>query len=236
MRVQVVVLIQPIPDLSKASVSKSQATLIEKGPRIMNPGDRNALEFALQIKEKATQWNAAAGKVDVITLMLGPAESEGILKETLALEADRAVSLSDPSLLGGDETAAAIALGSAAFKLKADLILCGEGTLGHRVAEEMKIPSVYSIGGISFDQGALRLLAGSGDGSPPIDVSPPLLASIVPGSNTPRIANAMKIMKAAKKEITRWTPADLDLTPEKVGAAAAGIDRVRSFVLDNSLI
>ncbi|TAK00403.1 MAG: hypothetical protein EPO39_15705 [Candidatus Manganitrophaceae bacterium] len=202
----------------------------------MNPADRNALEFALQIKEKAAQSNANAGKVEVITLMLGPSESEGILKETLALEADRAVVLSDPAFLGGDGTAAAIALGRAASKLKADLILSGEGPIGHRVAEEMQIPSVYSVAGISFDPAGLKLLAGTDRGSVTVDGSLPLLASVVSGSNTPRIANAMKIMKAAKKEITRWTAGDLDLTPDKIGSAAAGVERVRSFTPESNLL
>lgn len=61
----------------------------------MNPADRNALEFALQIKEKAAEWKATGGQVEITTLMLAPSEFEGILKETLALEADRAVILSD---------------------------------------------------------------------------------------------------------------------------------------------
>ena len=201
----------------------------------MNPTDRNALEFALQIKENAARWNAAGGKVEITTIMLAPSESEGILKETLALEADRAVALSDPSFLGGDATAAAIALGKASSKLQADLIFCGEGPMGHRVAEEMKIPSAHSIVGISFDPGTLKLLARIDNASATIDVSPPLLASVVSGSNSPRIAHAIKIMKAAKKEILRWTPADLGLTPEK-GGSAGGLERVRSFAPDSALI
>ncbi len=200
----------------------------------MNPADRNALEFALQIKEKAAQWNATGGPVEVTTLMLAPSESEPILKETLALEADRAVILCDPAFIEGDGTATALALGVAATKLKADLVLCGEGLVGHRVAEEMTFPSVYSISGISFDQGTLKLLSKKQDGAEAVDVVPPLLASVVPGSNTPRIANAIKIMKAAKKEVIRWTPADLLVAPDKVGSGASGMERVRSFTPDSA--
>ncbi|GEM_PF-3740687 len=166
--------------------------------------------------------------------MLASSDAEALLKETLALEADRAVALSDPSFFGGDATAAAIALAQAASKLKADLILCGEGTIGHRVAEALNIPSVDSMNGISFDPGGLKFHAKGNDGPVGIDVSFPLLASILPGSNTPRIANAMKIMKAAKKEITRWSPADLGLAPESVGSAVAGMERVRSFTPESS--
>ncbi|MBI3803372.1 MAG: hypothetical protein HY282_06375 [Nitrospirae bacterium] len=228
MAVQIVVLINPIPDLGKASLSKSQATLFEKGPRIMDPSDRNALEFALQIREKGGQWNAAAGKVTVTTLMLAPSDCESILKETLALEADQAVLLSDPAFQGGDDVAVAVALARAVSKLKADLTLSGAGIVGHRVAEEMKIPSVVSVSGITFNEGRLQITTEDRPG--PLKVSLPLLASVLAGSNTPRIANAIKIMKAAKREVLKWTPADLNLATEEVGPAASGIARTRSFL------
>lgn len=198
----------------------------------MNPADRNALEFALQIKEKAARWNATGGKVEITSLMLAPSGCEGILKETLALEADRAVILSDPGFSAAEGTAIALALGQAASKLKADLILCGEGPLGHRVAEEMKIPSVHSVTRILFDQGRLKLASRKQEGEETIEAFLPLLASVIAGSNTPRMANAMRIMKAAKKEIIRWTAADIELTPDKIGPAVSGMERVRSFTPD----
>ncbi|WDT75818.1 MAG: hypothetical protein MPW16_00960 [Candidatus Manganitrophus sp.] len=41
-------------------------------------------------------------------------------------------------------------------------------------------------------------------------------------------------MKAAKKEILRWPPADLGLTADKVGSGASGMERVRSFIPDST--
>ncbi len=226
----------------------------------MNPADRNALEFALQIKEAAGRSGGAAEKGKVTVVMLAPPESEGVLKEALALDADQAVILSDPAFQGGDETATAIVLARAASRLQADLILCGEGQVGHRVAEALRMPSVSSVTGIAFDQDHLKVTvknhdlremvvtsgkrlevdteSGGGNGNHPGQPSEqvsencpiPLLASVIAGSNTPRIANALKIMKAAKKEINQSTPVDLDLSTQETGLAAAGMKRLRSFL------
>lgn len=225
MAIQIVVLIQPVPDLAKASVSKSQALLVEKGPRLMNPADRNALEFALQIRD-----HAPGGRGTVSTVMLAPSDAEAILKEALALEADQAIILSDPAFLGGDAAATAVALAAAASKLKADLILSGEGVVGHRVAEALKLPSVSSVTGIAFDGELLRLTSKADSETKTFTASLPVLLSVPAGSNTPRIANAIKIMKAAKREILRWRPVDLGLSENEIGSAAAGTVPTRSFL------
>lgn len=226
-------MIKPVPDLSKASVSKSQGLLIERGAKVMKPSDRNALEFALQLAEKspsATEKN----KSEVAALSLCGPEGEGLLKEALALGTDRAVILSDPSFPEGDETSIAAALAGACRKLGAELILCGEGQVGHRIAEALNIPSIASVVRIEADGAApdpCRLKISVRTTSDPVafQSAVPLLAAVSPGSNTPRIANAIKIMKAAKKEILKWTPDEIGLPPDETGAAAAGMQVVRTF-------
>jgi len=226
-------LIKPIPDLSKASLSKSQGLLIERGPKVMKPSARNALEFALQLAEKSPSATEK-DKSDVVALSLSGPEGEGLLKEALALGADRAVILSDPSFLEGDETSVAAALAGACRKLGAALILCGEGQVGHRVAEALNIPSIASVvrieaDGTAPDPGRLKISVRFPPGPIELQSAVPLLAAVLPGSNTPRIANAIKIMKAAKKEISRWTPDEIGLPSDETGAAAAGMQVVRTF-------
>ncbi|HLG22156.1 MAG TPA: electron transfer flavoprotein subunit beta/FixA family protein, partial [Candidatus Manganitrophaceae bacterium] len=195
---------------------------IEKGPRIMKPADRNALEFALQLAEKE--------KGEVAVLTLAPPEQKGILKEALALGAERAVILSDPAFQEGDATSVAAALGRAVLKIKPDLVLCGEGQVGPRVAEIMKIGSVHSVAGVEADGGkAVIVNAGGSSQSSRSRESLPVLISVLPGSNTPRIANALKIMKASKKEITRRLPAEIGVSLDEIGVAGAGLRIARTF-------
>lgn len=194
----------------------------------MKPSDRNAVEFALQIVEKSPSSITEKNKSEVAALVLSGPEGEGLLKEAMALGADRAVILSDPSFLIDEATSVATSLAWACRKLQADLVLTGEGQVGHRVAEEMKIPSIASVFRIESEPNGLKISAGTA--SQPMELqSPfPLLVSILPGSNTPRIANAIKIMKASKKEILKWGPAELGLPPGETGAAA-GMEAVRTF-------
>jgi len=226
-------LIKPIPDLSKAGISKSQGLLIERGPKVMKPSDRNALEFALQIQEKSSASPANKNKSEVVALALSGPEGEGLLKEAMALGAERAVILSDPSFLEGEATSIAISLAHACLNLDADLILAGEGQVGHRVAEEMKIASVASVLGIALDPNSLKVSVRTAPQPIDLERSSLTLISILPGSNTPRIANALKIMKASKKEILKWTPAQIGLRPEATGAAGAGMQTVRTFSFEN---
>ena len=230
-------MIKPIPDLSKSSLSKSQGLLIERGAKVMKPSDRNAVEFALQLAEKSPS-SAEKSKSEVVALSLSGPEGEGLLKEAMALGADRAVVLSDPSFLGGEETSIASALAGACRKLGAELILCGEGQVGHRVAEALNIPSIASVVRIEADgtgSAPGRLKISSRITSEPIEIqcTPPLLAAVSPGSNTPRIATAIKIMKASKKEIIKWAPDEIGLPPGETGAAAAGMQVVRTFSPDS---
>ncbi len=226
-------MIKPIPDLSKAGISKSQGLLIERGPKVMKPSDRNALEFALQIQEKSSASPANKNKSEVVALALSGPEGEGLLKEAMALGAERAVILSDPSFLEGEATSIAISLAHACLNLDADLILAGEGQVGHRVAEEMKIASVASVLGIALDPNSLKVSVRTAPQPIDLERSSLTLISILPGSNTPRIANALKIMKASKKEILKWTPAQIGLRPEATGAAGAGMQTVRTFSFEN---
>ena len=226
-------MIKPIPDLSKAGISKSQGLLIERGPKVMKPSDRNALEFALQIHEKSSASPANKNKSEVVALALSGPEGEGLLKEAMALGAERAVILSDPSFLEDEATSIAISLAHACLNLDADLILAGEGQVGHRVAEEMKIPSATAVLGIASDPNSLKVSMRIAPQPIDLERSSLILISILPGSNTPRIANALKIMKASKKEILKWTPAEIGLTPEATGAASAGMQTVRTFSFEN---
>jgi electron transfer flavoprotein alpha/beta subunit len=180
---QAAVLIQPTPDLSQISVSKSQEKVFEKAPRRMNPSDRIALEAALLLQDK--------NQLEVTTLCLAGAEGEKILREALALGAKKGVLLSDGRLGAADPFVIARVLAAALRKLGAALIFAGPGQVGPRVAEEMKAGLLIDVN--------------------PVDPPLPPAVRVVSGGFSPRMANPIKIMKAAKAEIIRWDLAALGL-------------------------
>ena len=109
-------------------------------PAIFNPEDLNALELALQLKERF------GGEVIVATMGL-PAAAE-TLRQALYRGADRALLVTDRALAGADTLATSYALSKVVEKLgNVDLVLCGRQAIdgdtaqvGPQIAEKLAWP------------------------------------------------------------------------------------------------
>ena len=87
-------------------------------PLVLNPLDKNAVEAALELK---AQFD---GRITVLSM--GPPDAEAIVRECLALGADRGILLSDLAFSGADTYATAFTLATAIKKMGAvDVVLCG---------------------------------------------------------------------------------------------------------------
>src|SRR5206468_5830732 len=85
---------------------------------VMNGYDAHALEAALRLKEQL------GGKITVVSL--GPDSARDSLKRAIAMGADAAVHVNDPTLNEADSTTTAAALAAAIKKLDhVDLVLSG---------------------------------------------------------------------------------------------------------------
>ena len=113
---------------------------------MMNPACKHALEAALQIKEKFS------AKITAITM--GPPAAEEVLREALALGADKGIIICDRLLAGSDTYATSLVLTAAIKKEcpKFDLILCGAYTadsetaqVGPQLAEELDLPAAAYV-------------------------------------------------------------------------------------------
>ena len=105
---KIIVLLKPIPDLSNIKVSKGRGLVFELNPRIMNPADRNALELALSIKDKMPS--------EITAVILGDEKAGSLLKEAIAMGADKGVLLEDTAFAEGDGLANAYVLSLAIKK------------------------------------------------------------------------------------------------------------------------
>jgi len=124
---------------------------------IMNPYDRRAIEFAVDLKERA------GGKV--VILSMGPAQAEETLREALAFGVDGAILLSDPAFAGADTLATAHTLAAGIRRLgEFSLILCGARTLdsdtaqvGPQLAEILDLPMAAYVTKAFHRKDALRV-------------------------------------------------------------------------------
>ena len=213
-----VVCIKQVPDTTEVKIDPVTNTLIRQGvPSIVNPFDKNALEAALQLKEKH------GGKVTVISM--GPPQAKDALKECLAMGADAAFLISDRAFGGADTLATSYTLASAIKKLgQYDVILCGKQAIdgdtaqvGPEIAEHLDIVQVTYAAKIDIDGEKVRVEREHEDGYEVIEVKTPVLITTVKSINEPRYPTVRGTMKANRAEIPVLTMSDLDVKEQKLG-------------------
>lgn len=185
--------------------------------------DKNAIEEALRIKE--TQG------AEVTALTVSSEDARMILREALAMGADKAYMVSDPSFEGSDTLVTSYILAEAIKKIgEFDLILCGEASVdsysaqvGPRLAERLEIPLVAYARKLSIEGNTLTVERTLEDSYETVKAKTPALVTVTAEINTPRIPSLMAIMKASKKEIVTWTVQDLSISKEKVGKTGSAI-------------
>ncbi len=221
---RIVVCIKPVPDpkhRDKLGLDSATGTLIRKGvPSIVNPLDKHALEAALVLKERFS--------AEVVVLSMAPPDSTPVLRETLAMGADRAVLLSDRTFAGSDTLGTAYVLAGAVKTLgECDLILCGNETIdggtaqvSAQMAEFLDVPNLMHVSSIEYrGEGTFRVYSRIEQGYRVVDVAPPVVLSVVKEINTPRYVTMMNILDAEGKEIRTLSAGDLCLTEPCVGLA-----------------
>jgi electron transfer flavoprotein beta subunit len=181
---------------------------------VMNGYDGNALEAALRLKEKH------GGTVTVVTV--GGAEARDTLKRAIAMGADAAIHVNDPSLADADSATTATVLASAIRKIgEYDLILSGRqasdtdaGQVPLGIAELLDLPSVAPVVAIEPAEPGLRVHRMVEDGYQVIEVPLPALVAVSSEIGEPRYPPLRGIMAAGRAQIPAWTVADLGVEAE----------------------
>jgi electron transfer flavoprotein beta subunit len=226
-------------DAMKADGTVNRAAL----PAIFNPEDLNALEMALQLKDRY------GVKVVVATMGL-PAAAE-VLRQAMYRGADEGILLTDRAFAGADTLATSFALSCAAKKVNYDLILCGRQAIdgdtaqvGPQIAEKLALPQIaYVEEVIEFDGSRIVARRGIEGGYEILSAPLPVLATVV-DANSPRPRAARRIMKykrartasevrkeiadeaAAAAEIAALEAKGLLITELSAAAAGADVERI----------
>ncbi len=218
----IVVCVKAVPDPKEAcniKIDPHSKTLMRCDvPLVVNPLDKNAMEAALQLKEQFD--------VHISVLSMGPPEAGNIVKECLALGADQGFLLCDPAFGGADAYATAFTLAKGIEKIGAyDVIICGMASsdgstewVGPEIAEILNIPVVTMVKEIvESDRDWWKVKASLENGYRLIQVKLPAVFTVTRDLNTPRTLSFSGIIKARKKEITRWAISDLGVPAVAVG-------------------
>jgi electron transfer flavoprotein beta subunit len=193
-----VILVKQVPDTKRITgkVMNDDGTVNRAAlPAIFNPEDLNALELALQIKDRF------GGTVTAVTMGLPAAANT--LREALFRGADRAILITDPKAAASDTLATSYILGCAVRKLKYDIVLCGRQAIdgdtaqvGPQLAEKLGIPQVtYVERLVDLDGPTLTLRRSIGNGWQVVKTHIPALLTVVESANDPRVPAAKRMMK-----------------------------------------
>lgn len=190
-------------------------------PKLLGPFEQNALELALQLK--------ASGAVTKVTALLaGPAEAGEALRKALAVRADEAVHVETDSTDALDPSQTAELLVAAIRRLDApDLVLAGRqagdwdyGQVGYLVAERLGWPAVGLVWRAEQVDGRLHVWRTRSSVVERLAARPPVLITVTSHTDLRlRMGSVMDMMAANRKEITRWSAADLGIGPEELAAA-----------------
>jgi len=217
----IAVCIKPVPDpkeYHKITINPASKLLERQGSNlIINPADKNAIEAALQLKERF------GGKV--ILVSMAPPDAEEVIKEGLAMGADEAYLLSDRAFAGADTLATARVLAAGLKKIGGlDLILTGsesaDGGTSHipsQLGELMGFAHLNHLTSLHLDESILKMKTKTENGYIEYEGRLPMVLGIARELNTPRYTTLMGVVMAQNKPFTTWGLTDLGLDPASTG-------------------
>jgi len=219
-----VVLVKQVPDTRNITgeVMTKDGTMNRSAlPAIFNPEDLNALEMALDFKDRY------GGKVTVLSM--GPMQAAEILREALYRGADEVILLSDRKFAGADTQATSYTLKCAIDKIGAfDLVFCGRQAIdgdtaqvGPQVAEKLDVPQItYAETIVEVAEDGIVVRRVFDLGSELVKSKLPCLLTVVGSANQPRPASARKRVEFKLASVPGEYPKLLAKWPEFVSEEA----------------
>jgi electron transfer flavoprotein beta subunit len=214
-----------VPFSDEVTVDQQTFTIDRtKARSLINPSDMNAIEMALQLKEK---YN---GKV--ILLSMGPPFFEKYMKLAISMGADEAILLSDRAFAGADTLATSYTLAKGIEKIgQYDIIICGEESsdgstaqVPPGIAEWLNIPQITYVTEIEIDEEKKVAISWrqTNKGFEKIRASLPVVISVLTGCNEPRFMDYdRKDIVEKEYKITVWNAKDIEADPECIGFAGS---------------
>ncbi len=206
-----IVLMKQVPDTAMVSgrTMNPDGTLNRSAlPAIVNPEDLNALEMAVQLRERH------GGSVCVLTM--GPPQAAAVLREALYRGADAAILLTDSCFAASDTLATSYILSQAIKQIgRYDLIFCGRQAIdgntaqvGPQVAEKLGLPQItYTESIAAIGNGKISAWRQFDNGPELLETPLPAVLTVVNTANEPRPPAAKRIMRYMKAKAPSEIPA-----------------------------
>jgi electron transfer flavoprotein beta subunit len=212
---KVLVAVKRVVDYNVKIRVKSDQTGVETAnvKMSMNPFDEIAVEEAVRLKEAGTAE-------EVIAVSLGAQQCQETIRTALAMGADRGILVQSDDEL--QPLAVAKLLKAVCEKENPDLVIVGKQAIdddsnqtGQMLAALLGWAQGTFASKIDLAGGTAKVTREVDGGLETVDLKMPVVVTTDLRLNEPRYASLPNIMKAKKKPIDTFTPADLgvDITP-----------------------
>ena len=210
---KILVCVKQCPDVDQMRMDPETGSLVRAGvPSILNPQDANAVSAAMKVKE------TYGAEITLITM--GPPSAEAVLRECLAVGADKAVLVTDRAFGNADTLATSYSILSAAnTQDKYDMIFCGKesldgatGQMGAQLAQRFNTTQVTStllIKDVDQEAGTVIVDRELEDGVETLEAKLPCLFTMEKTNYPVRIPNLKGKLAAKKATITTITSNDI---------------------------
>ena len=235
---KIFVCIKQVPGITEVRIDPKTNTLIREGiPSIMNPMDKNGVELALEIKEKHGG--------EIIALSMGPPQAEEVLREALAMGADKAYLLTDRAFAGADTLATSHTLALAIKKIIKELkeikylVICGNEAIdgdtaqvGPELAEELGIPQITYVEKFEMSGDKIKVeRIFRAEEVVIIEANLPALISVLRAINTPKYPTMIGIVDAYdKKEVIYLDAKAVNADKAKIGLTGSQTEVWKIFI------
>lgn len=211
---QVVVCVKQIPDPANPyKLEPDTHWLVRPAEQVLDDTDRYGVEMGLQLAQ------ASGGTVTLVSM--GPAGNMQGIRQALAMGADKAIVVDDPSLRGSDALLTARVLAAAAARAGFDLLITGcestdgySGVVPQMTAELLDVPSLTYATKVEAADGSVRIHRQTAAGYDLVEAPLPSLVAVTAGVVEPRYPTFKGIMDAKKKPVETLTLADLGVGPQ----------------------
>lgn len=228
----IIVCIKQVPGTTNVKVNPETGTLIRDGVASkMNPYDLNALEMALDLKNKY------GGSISVVSM--GPPAALEVIREAIYMGADNGVLISDRKFGGADVLATSYTLCSGIKAIgNYDLILTGKQTtdgdtaqVGAELAEHLGIPHVSYVTSIDVKDNLIKYVSDTGERIVNATITTPCLICANSDINTPRLPSfkrklELKDCDGLIKTITFADVEDQDETHYGLKGSSTQVERI----------
>ncbi len=226
---QIVVCVKHVPD----ATGKREFTADLRVDRLGSDGllselDEYAVEQALRVREARPE-----DSVTICAVTIGPPQAADALRKALQMGVDEAVHVCDDAIAGSDAVATSLILARAVEFVAeraggVDLVLCGMAStdasmsvVPTMLAERLDWPQLTLAALVETRGDQVRIKRDGDLATEVVGAQLPAVVSVTDQSGEARYPSFKGIMAAKKKPVTHVTLAELDLSPELVGPAAA---------------